>query len=371
MPLPHPALLSLAAGSEASNLDDPSEVVRSAFEHHMFGLLWTDVRVRHVPLAHYLEDGLAVQDLLTQDRHARLWKTIGVVDDVLGSIGVEFAVIKGVPTEARWYSRLGERPCADVDVWLSPAAVPRAEEVVRTLDPGGSAPEGLLDRHRRGLVHTVDLEIEGTTVDLHLDPLKVGLVGHDTRPLWAHTVPYETPDGVVISVLDTEATLFHRLIEMNHDSFFRLLGFADVTRMMGAGPLDWDAFDALARSYGLDVVAWSGLRVVVETLELDLSIPRPRGVRAAVWRVMWRSSVRLQGDEGWRRFRHRYRWLPAFARGRLADAVRWWAAKLPETNPEERGPWPVRLAVGRWKRRRARARSEQSLPAGHGLQGRR
>ena len=61
----------------------------------------------------------------------------------LGQAGIDVASIKGPITESRWYDREGERPCSDVDLWLSPHQFDRAGMLSRsssriTRGPGSS-----------------------------------------------------------------------------------------------------------------------------------------------------------------------------------------------------------------------------------------
>ena len=83
------------------------------------------------------------------------------------------------------------------------------------------------------------------------------------------------------------------------------------------------------RAEGLEVHYGMALDVVTSTLGLDCGArPRPRGVRAGLWSVVWRPSIRLQGELGHVRFRHRQVWIPLLARGRLLSALRFVVRRL-------------------------------------------
>jgi len=373
---PHEMLLTLAAGRPSTRSAHPDEggreLVRSAFEHHLFGLLWSAVRRGDIVLGHDVESGLAVQVLMTRSRHEQLWATIADISARLNGSGIEFAVMKGLPAEDRWYAARGERPCADVDVLVAPGDIDRLPELVGALDPEYSLRPTILDEYQRGLVHGLDLEMDGVTVDIHLDAVKIGPLGRGSDAMWDHTELHATPTGGSVRVLDAEASLFHFLLTLNKDGFCRLLGYADVARILDRASIDWNAFRDLADSYGLDTVVHSSLEAVTSTLALPSRAavaPRPRGrVRARAWRLLWPPAVRLQGQMGWVRHRRRVWWLPLLATGHLRETVRWWLGRVLLTpalvahgNPGVRGPWFWRLLVGRAHRWRVRRRRVASL----------
>ena len=143
-------------------------------------------------------------------------------------------------------------------------------------------------------------------MDLHLDLLKTGLptVGQDE--IWGRTEWFELGDGTSVRVLDPATALFHFLVHLTKDRFQRLLGYADVARIIDRG-VGWQVFDALARSEGLERCAAQSYAVVVSDLRRTDLARRPvrRGACAAAWSVLWRRHIRLWGSEGRRRFRWR------------------------------------------------------------------
>jgi hypothetical protein len=101
-------------------VDDFEQLLLSAVEHHMQGLLWSAAMRGQVDGPLQSKTVLAGHDLDLQARHARLWDTIADVTRRLADIGVETAVLKGPRSEHRWYDRPGERPSVDVDLLIAP-----------------------------------------------------------------------------------------------------------------------------------------------------------------------------------------------------------------------------------------------------------
>lgn len=352
----------------------------AALEHRMTGLLWSRVRAGEAQCSPNRKEQLATADLLVRSHHGRIWQTMASISSVLGTLDVEFAVIKGVPAEARWYDRVGERPSRDLDLLIAPHSLSRVTDVVDALHPHHPLREELAAMFERGLGASADLVVDGIAVDLHLDLFQLGLPGTHPDQLWAHTTPFALPDGGQIRVLDAELSLVHFLLHLNKDSFCWLLGFADVARILDREEIDWHVMRKLVAGHGLDVPVWSALAAVTQALGLSPVSDGPTGWRAQLWRVLWRPSVQLQGDVGWTRFRHRADWLPVVANTPATVLGRWACRRVVlspavavHANPGRRGPWWWRLIRGRLgrmiERRRAVRRLRSALAGprdGHG-----
>jgi hypothetical protein len=332
----------------------------------MAGLLWSRVLAGDVSCPQPWKDRLASADLVVRARHQRLWAAAASVGDVLDPLGVEWALAKGVPAEARWYDRTGERPCGDLDVLLSPHHVPRTMDVVAALGLPTLESSTVREMLAGGVAQSVDVRFGNIAVDLHLDLLRLGPpIRHPDR-LWARTVLYEARDGErKVRVPDAELSLVHFLVHLNRDTFCWLLGFADVARILEREELDWGAIEELVADEGLEAPVFGGLAAVTETLGLEAPHPRVPGWRMAVWRVVWRPSVRLGGELGWVRNRHRLYWLPIVTAVRPRVVLRWARGQLlltpgvaADNSPDRRGPWwwlLIRGRIDRAVRRRRRA----------------
>lgn len=369
MPPPDRALLDLAAGRPVPPAGDPTELVRSAIEHRVHGLLWEEVRRGAVELPERDRTALLYAALTSRARQQPQWTALERVHAELAELGIEVATFKGVTSEARWYDRMGERPSSDVDVLVDPGSLHRIGEVLTRFEPAHPLAEGaarLVAAHR---LQSVQVGVEGVSIDIHLDLFKLGVPSRQRHEIWARTEPFTLPSGATVRVLDPETALVHFLLHLNKDRFRWLLGFADVVRLLAREEVDWAAVRSLARGDGLGVPVALSLRTVLETLAVDgPELDGTDGWRAAVWRRLWADDVRLQGDIGILKFRHRQAWLPMLAEGRTAEAAGLWVRKLfpvPElvasSNAGVRGGYVRRLAVGRVARAAERRREAGRL----------
>jgi N-acetylglucosaminyl-diphospho-decaprenol L-rhamnosyltransferase len=366
MARPHPALLDLAAERPLPPVPEEQHgsLVTTAIEHRMAGQLWTRVLRGELVLGEGPSDLLAKMDLRSQLKARRLWRAADDVTGRLEALGAEALVAKGVVTEQRWYSRLGERPCNDLDLMLSPESVDRVDDIVAALQPThplrGSA--GAL--MGSGVLQSIDLAVDGVEVDLHADLLKYEIPTRRRDVLWDTAVRLVGPGGEEVRALAPELALVHMLLHLNKDSFARLSAYSDIARLLARADLDWHAVDDFVRGEGLATAVYSTLHEVTSRLQLQggYGSRRPRGPRAVAWQRLWPERQRLLGLEGLLRREHRNLFLPLLAQGRLGEASFWLARRrvLPPPDllqlyyPGTTGPYPVRLALGRLQSRRRR-----------------
>jgi hypothetical protein len=322
---PHPALIELAAGRGLPPVTDPRPLLRSAFVHGMAGLLLSEVERTDPPWRRVALAVLAARQASVRSWHERLWAALGSVAAILEDAGIEVAIAKGIAAEARWYSRMGERPANDLDLLLSPAQLDRIDDVVAAIEPS----HPLCGKVRRfaeaGHIQSVDLEYHGVPIDLHWDILKLWIPSRNREAIWERTVPFVLPEGRSLRTLDAESAFVHFLVHVNKDRFRRLLGFADVARIHQREDLDHAAMQRLVRADGIETSVGASWDVVVRTLGLDAPNGFRTGpVRSLVWHVAWRPSVRLRATESTIRFRHRQWLIALLGRGRALETARCW-----------------------------------------------
>lgn len=378
MARPHPALVELAAGRPLPPVPDTAALLASAREHRMVGLLRSQVMTGEL-MGMDLPEWVFSHDLVTRAHHRRLWATLDRLGQRLGDHGIEVAIMKGVAAEARWYDRQGERPCADLDLLIAPHHRHRVGRAVGLIQPDHPLRPCVQDLVERGLLQSVELETEdGTWIDLHVDALKLG-VPSQRGLIWDRCLAVELPgDGRgTVRALDAETSFVHFLLHLTKDRFRFLLGFVDIAHILERESLDFAFVEHFVRAEGLEVHYASALDVVTSTLGLEPGTrARPTGVRAGLWRVVWHPSIRLQGELGVVRFRHRQVWIPLMARGRLRPALCFAARRLvpSPTLVEYRRPgagrswWRLnRERLGdAWRRRRAAAALRRGAVPGPG-----
>jgi Uncharacterised nucleotidyltransferase len=323
---PHPALIEVAAGRGLPKVDDPMPLVRSALAHGMAGLLLTEVEQTDQPWRRLLFGLLRAREETVETWHKQLWMGLESISVLLQGIGVEVAAAKGIAAEARWYSRLGERPCADLDLLLSPADLDRIDDVIAAIEPSHPLCGKTRRLAERGFLESVDLKHDGVPIDLHWDIFKIGVPSRNREIIWERTVPLELPNGSSIPVLDPETSFVHFLVHLNKDRFRRLLGFVDVARVYEREDLDRTVVDQIVKADGLKTCIDGSWNTVVNTL--SLSVPKRKatpGIGWLIWQIAWRSSVRLGAEEDSRmRFRHRQYLIALLSPGRAPETIRRW-----------------------------------------------
>lgn len=355
-------LFPLAAGLEpGEGVEVTHEVVASAIEHRLFGLLWKWVEAGSVRCERAPRDSLAVAMLQSRRQSKRCLSAVNEITELLKSHALDVAVLKGIGTEVRWYSELGTRPSVDLDLWLSPEDLERASEVVRLLDPGHPLESSVDELVRNRRVRSIDLRWNGFAVDLHFDPFKYGIWYTDLESAWSWNERLE--EGFVVPGRPVELVI--SLLQLNKDRFSRLLNFADVARMTSDASTCTNSWE-LARSMGASVPVISSARVVASTLGVGPPVPTPEGHwRSFLWNRIWNEDTRLRGDDGYTAMRRRQDWIPLLCDGHLGGAIRhllhvWFPPKplLEYFNPHVRGQlYPIALVNARlpWTSKALRA----------------
>lgn len=364
MTRPPEPLLDLVAGRRLSATVGV-DTVATAVEHKVAGILKTavDSGVSAQPDAEAL---LEQADISSWARNRLLRESVSKIAMIAAGLGIDVALLKGAAIEARWYSRVGERPSWDIDLLIAPWHLDRTAELVAALQPTHSILPYLKDGLR--YLQSVDLSFSGLPVDLHLDPLKFEIANsRSPGEFWDRSESLDLGTGASVRVLGKEATLLLAGLHINKDRFRHLLGYSDLIRIRRSEDIDEVHLGRLLAGEGLTAAFRATMSAALS--DLGLSELSPGGGAAQwVWNRAWPPSVRLQGTAGGIRFRHRQFILPFLDRRRWPDAAMGWLRRffppdwlLRRTYPEERGPYFVRLLTGRIRIRLARRRRRRSI----------
>jgi hypothetical protein len=291
----------------------------------MSGLLLTEVERTDQPWRRLLLPPLKARQASVEAWHQRLWSGLESARKIFDELGVEVAIAKGIAAEARWYSRLGERPCNDLDLLLSPTQLDRIDDIIAAIEPSHPLCGKTFQLAKRGFLQSIDLKHEGVPIDLHWDIFKIGIPSRNLDEIWERTVTFSLPSGSSLRALDPETSFVHFLVHLNKDKFRRLLGFVDPARISHQEELDGEAVERLVRVDGIKTCVDASWNVVVDTL--DLAAPRRTptpGIRAVLWKLAWAPSVRLTAEDSRVRFRHRQYLIALLSPGRTTEAVQRW-----------------------------------------------
>jgi hypothetical protein len=352
MAKPHPLLLELAADRLplAPPASDDPMLVESAIEHRMQGLLWQAIQRDDLELLREKRLRLSQSYLRSRKHNQRLWEAATEISHVLDAEGIQVAVFKGIAAERQLYGQVGLRPCFDLDLWLAPASLSRSEEAVRRLHPGHPLSGQVGSLVARRSLRSLDLHWRGVRVDLHFDPVKIGVWFGGDEALW--DTCEETDGG--LRMVGLELGMLIALLHLNKDRFSRLLGFADVVRASETPGIAQEAW-LLARRLGIETPVAASARVVARALRTDVEMPPPHGWRRRVWQMLWPERGWLRGEEGYQHGRAREDLIPFFCRDGLVNGVRflrhvWFPphAMLTYFNPHTKGmTYPIALLRAR------------------------
>jgi len=289
--------------------------------------------------------------------------------------GWDAALFKGIATGLRWYPESGTRPAADADFLLDTVSSQHIDEILAVLAPGhvlGGRAQSLVDQ---GIIQSVDVLVEDIWIDLHVDPIKVGIRLPGIEKLWGRCEPLVF-NSTEISALDAEASLLQAAIHLQKDRFSRLQGFVDVVRIAEVTDLDWVWIQGFAEEIGLSVHLNESLRVVSETVGIELQVATGKGSR--VWRAIWADRTHLKGSVGMTRRVRTHYWIPFTISGRRCDAFRWWARiifppseLIDYMHSDSSGPYLWRILQYRFRlaRERHRRNRDQRRQTGSGSAG--
>jgi Uncharacterised nucleotidyltransferase len=315
---PTAQLFNLAAGRPLA--PEPG-LVPAVLEHRLGGLLWSRFEAGDIELVGDDRRALAATDLQTQHRQQKLWSGLRSAQEALATIGVVPVTFKGVTAEQRWWARLGERPCVDLDLLLLADDLPRVAAVLEVLAPARNDRDMIVSLVERRLVQHVDLVWDGIPIDLHFDFLKLGVWTKSTDLMAQHSAEISTTEGASVRVLAPEMSLVGFATHLNKDRFAYLGSFVDIARILEREELDWDLVERFARAEGLDVPVRKALGVVCSALGVDAEIPlaEPSGWRSQAWDGLWPTKSRLRGHAGRTTRPHRQLAIPLLMRGRASD----------------------------------------------------
>lgn len=362
VPRPHHLLIDLAAGRTVRE-QVGEEVVRSAEEHRMAGILKSAVD-GGLPADSTALVLLNRADALGWARNRMLLDASQEIAEIAAQLNIDIFFIKGIANEARWYTRMGERPAWDIDIVLGPWHRHRLQELLMALQPRHSLlaePEAL----RSPRLQSIDFGFHDLPVDLHLDALKLEVATtRNPASIFEDVHDISVEGGRSLRVLGGEASLVLAALHLNKDRFRYLLSYVDLLRIA----MDPD----VNRGRALDLAETLGLarsfKSTLAAASADLGVPALHGLGSEnrLWSLAWPASIRLLGSESEVRFRYRQFLLPLLEGGRWGEVVgSWWHRMWPpmyevrRNFPAERGPYLLRLVRGRVRHRLDRYRQRR------------
>jgi hypothetical protein len=251
---------------------------------------------RKVPAS--VRDRLSAEQRRNQANFAQQAYALARLARALNEAAIPFRLLKGLAVAVQAYPAPTARSVGDLDIWVAPGDVARAEVVLRQLGlrrvSSAYSPEftaafgGQLEFSPRG---RLDLP---ASVDLHW---------HLSNAWWVRP-SLKVPEGRIFArpqqfsiagdhypTLNPTDTLFHLCLHATAGHHFQgLRCLIDILFMANTGQVDWDALYALSQASGTQVILWRTFELVDELFgsvyRANVTQAPPRWQRRLVRRVL-------------------------------------------------------------------------------------
>jgi hypothetical protein len=258
-------------------------LVEEAVRHGLAPLLYRHVLDAPVEGERLPEAQATVRDayLCNTLRNTAVWHDLGEVLQAFWKAGVSVIPLKGVHLAQLIYGDPGLRPIADLDLLVQEADLPRAEELLRTLEytpvEGNSAVDYAHHHHLPPFYKSGAIPIElHRTIEAAANPFAI-----DTAGLWERAQPAKIA-GVEVRVLSPEDLLLHLCVHAayNHRFEVPLLSLMDIAEVARhhRSELDWRRLVSVAEQSGAGRFVYCLLSVVRQLLGAEI----PQATLAAI-----------------------------------------------------------------------------------------
>ncbi len=231
---------------------------------------------RVAPLLHFDSEGTGPAALRKAyyESAARNLELLHALDELLlafASRGVSPVLLKGADFATSLYPSVALRPMSDLDLWVSPEEVTRAESALASLGFRPGAPE-MTPGLSRALRHA-RLYLGGARGDVAVD-LHWSLVGHATDRRAPSLDWFRR--RTVRSRLDATASLLYLAAHMklqHYDERAPLIWLSDFFLLAFRPAVDWRALFEAARAFGWEAALAATAAEVQARLEIELPAP--------------------------------------------------------------------------------------------------
>ncbi|MCL4263429.1 MAG: nucleotidyltransferase family protein [Anaerolineae bacterium] len=282
-----PALASgeWSDGQLAVLQDSPPDLLADWLTQQEMGAL-AYVRLKEANLAPPLQTALAPVYWQSVAATAVKLELLASLQIAFAAAGVETVLLKGIAFGLTLYPDPAVRPMNDLDLWLLPAALPAAGQVMADLgfhDKGLWPDVAAIPPHITQLdFYPGDLKTSPLSVELHWDlSQRVGVRGRLPLARWwdeALSVPWR---GQHVRVLSPGAALVHTAVHqlLEHRAELRWRWLLDIDQLVRGqpdhhlSPSDWRQVAADAETAGVLPAVQAALRLVAR--ELATPLPEP------------------------------------------------------------------------------------------------
>jgi hypothetical protein len=258
----------------AQVVQDWQAVAELAARHGVSGFVRQAVARDTVAVPPFVAEGLRSAALAQSAHVARLNAAIERILAALEAATLPAIVLKGPVLSRLVYPEPNLRPYSDIDLTVREPDELRVVETLLGLGLEEVPYAAEIDRlthadhvHGGGAFHRVfTAPAGGVTVELHLDPLQMGLRPTREAVRWKRAQPLEALPGALM--LSLEDQVIQLSVHVHKHGFSRLIWLKDI--------------DLLVRTYG-DTLNWQAIRAGA----------RGEGVAGSVWYTLWLARAAL------------------------------------------------------------------------------
>jgi hypothetical protein len=228
---------------------------------------------------------------LSEQRETVLSQTVQILalDSELARLSVDFQdaripliVLKGPALALTLYPDKKLRPYTDLDLVVheadqaaGAAILTRCGYSERSFEAEAARQAHAGELHGGGEFHHVFVrEGHGSTVELHTEPLQLGLEPACEAGRWQRALPVPGVEGVLM--LGAEDQMVQLAVHAHKHGFSRLLWLKDLDLLVRRHSLDWELVRDVARREGVQASVWYALKLTA----LILGTPLPAEARA-------------------------------------------------------------------------------------------
>ena len=248
----------------AQTVQDWQAVAELAASHGVVGWVRQSVARDGVPIPPFVADGLRSAALAQVAHIARLDDALTKILAALRAADLPVILLKGPVLSRLVYPDPSLRPYSDIDLNVREPDEERVSELLLGTGlvevPHGAEVERQLHAHHvhgGAAYHRVFMAPGGgVMVELHLDPLQMGLRPTREAARWERAQPVTVWPGALM--LSLEDQLIQLSVHVHKHGFSRLIWLKDIDLLVraNADTLDWHAVLAGARAEGLTSSVW-------------------------------------------------------------------------------------------------------------------
>ena len=242
-------------------------------------------------------DGLQAVALAALVRSLQLVGDLKRIAAVLAKASRPIIALKGPTLAGTLYANPAFRPFTDIDLVVKDADEAAVAAVLGELGYAEHSVPAQEWWHAHGHhvhdgapVHRTFMGSRQRLVELHADPLQLGLRPACEAERWARSVP--VPDIPGASMLGPEDQLVQLSVHLHKHGFSRLIWLKDLDLLLRAGltGFDWDIIESVARAEGVTTSVWHSLRLAARVLNAPLPIGALARFRPLLWSQLLHGS---------------------------------------------------------------------------------